>query len=78
MIDRMIGGALAAAAAGAVKLAAKVAPRREADFYVHKAPMRRPWRMDAWMMQPGWLWVEVGQWTLEVSWRTREELAAAA
>lgn len=73
ILDRVIGGALAAAAAGAVKVGAKLAPRREIDFFTHKATQRRPWRIDAWLQQPGWLFVEVGQWTLEVAWKPREE-----
>jgi hypothetical protein len=77
VIDRVIGGALAAAAAGALKVAGKLAPRREMDFFPHKATQRRPWRIDAWLQQPGWLFVEVGQWTLEVAWTPQEELQAS-
>jgi hypothetical protein len=77
VMHRVIGGALAAAAAGAVKVAAKLAPRREVDFFTHRSTKRRPWRIDAWKAQPGWVFVEVGQWTLEVAWKTREELQGA-
>lgn len=78
VIARMIDGALGALAWVGVRLAAMVAPQREVDVYPYWDQGRHWKRLDAWMMAPGWFWLEVGPWTVQVAWKTREEVTAGA
>jgi hypothetical protein len=79
MIHRLIDWALWGAAAGAVKAGAKLAPQRALDvFPSHALYGARPWwHLDVHRQAPGWLFMEVGSWTVEVAWRTRGQMAAA-
>lgn len=78
VITKLLGLLLAVIATGAVKLAAKVSPKRDVDVFPLRlwAEGRRWWHADVYTRQPGWVFIEAGGWTLEVAWKTREELAA--
>jgi hypothetical protein len=83
MTERVIWWALAKAAEGINKAAAKLAPCREVDVFPHRnlVKCRRWWHLDAYASAvPGSAWrnvsIEVGGWTIDASWKTRGELAA--
>lgn len=78
MVRNLIALMLAGIAAGAVKLAAKVAPQREVDVFPHRlyAKGRPWWHVDVYAPEPTWWFVEFGGWTIELAWKTREEMAA--
>jgi len=74
--EKLMMKTLTRAADGAVKAAAKLAPKRQFDFLVTRRT--GPWFVDAWRVAPGYYWVQVGHWCLEVAWNTNAEMRTGA
>jgi hypothetical protein len=73
----MLGAALALLAEGAIKAAARVAPQRELDVFPHRLWGRgRPWWHLAFDRSPGSVSIDIGGWTVDVSWKRREVASA--
>jgi hypothetical protein len=81
--ERIIDGALRAAAWMINKTATILAPNRELHIFTHRMHgADRQWSFgDAYRAGAGWAVIEFGGWVLEATWKTRSELkeqAAAA
>lgn len=79
LIERAASQTVFTLADAVVLLARIVAPRRKLDLFPHRmyAAGRPKGHRDAYLMQPGYLFLELGGWTLEVAWRTCGEMEGA-
>lgn len=81
-MERAVGGVLALVAALCNKAGALMAPKRQLQVYPHRnfatSPGRTWGHFDAYRSGPGEASLEFGGWSVDVSWRSREESAARA